>query len=110
MELELPRRASFGMFKGDHARFASRILRMATKWLSCRAGTCYAENATVYQTYDIQRQRNEDGNTIFEMVRRAEGADQCPVCRQMSHTSVEARAQNYYPGSGATSGDAIVID
>ena len=47
--------------------------------------------------------------TLFEAVRRAEGAEKCPVCRQMSYCTVEARAQTYYPGSGARD-DAIVID
>ena len=47
--------------------------------------------------------------TLFEVVRWAEGAEKCPVCRQMSHCTVKARAQTHHPRSGA-SDDAIVID
>ena len=47
--------------------------------------------------------------TLFEVVRRVEGAEKCPVCCQMSHCAVKARAQTHYPGSG-TSDDSIVIE
>ena len=59
--------------------------------------------------HDRQMINDAHAATLFEAVRRAEGAEKCPVCRQMSHSTVEARAQTYYPGSGV-SDDAIVID
>ena len=59
--------------------------------------------------HDRQMIADAHAATLFEAVRRAEGAEKCPVCRQMSHCTVEAGAQTHHPGSGA-SDDAIVID
>ena len=62
-----------------------------------------------YKHHDWQMIADACATTLFDLVRRAEGAEKCPVCRQMSYCTVEARAQTYYPGSGV-SDDAIVID
>ena len=62
-----------------------------------------------YGHHDRQMIADTYAATLFEAARRAEGAEKCPVCHQMSYCTVEARAQTYYPGSG-TSGDAIMID
>lgn len=78
--------------------------------VSCGGGHVLCKGChSTCQAHGILRQRNGDRQTIFEMVRRAEGADQCPVCCQMLHASVEAKTQNHCHGSGARS-DAIVVD
>ena len=66
----------------------------------CHVGYGHHDRQMIGDTYAV---------TLFEAVRQAEGAEKCPVCRQMSHCAVEARAQTYYPGSGA-SDDPIMID
>ena len=66
----------------------------------CHVGYGHHDRQMIADTYAV---------TLFEAVRQAEGAEKCPVCRQMSHCAVEARAQTYYPGSGA-SDDPIMID
>jgi hypothetical protein len=56
---------------------------------------------------DKRHQGETYAHTLFEAVRRHEGANKCPVCRQMSHCAVEAIAMIFY--SGKTADDAIVI-
>lgn len=75
----------------------------------------------VYEAHDRRMQagsieapgdadESDDDLSLSELVRRTEGADKCPVCRQMSHCAAEVVAQNYYPGSGRTEEEAIMID
>lgn len=62
-----------------------------------------------HEAYDRQIVDGTHANTMFELVRRNEGALICPVCRRMSHVATEAVAQNYYPGSGNTAEDPVEI-
>jgi hypothetical protein len=57
---------------------------------------------------DKRHQAETYPHTVLEAVRRHEGASNCPVCRQMSHCSVEAIAMIFY--SGKTLDDAIPVD
>jgi hypothetical protein len=50
---------------------------------------CYQEMTF----HDTEQQGRTSPTTLFEAVRRNEGADQCPQCRRMSHCSIEAIAQ-----------------
>ncbi len=59
--------------------------------------------------HDRQMITDTHASALLEAVRWAEGAEKCPVCHQMSHCAVKARAQTHCPGSGA-SDDAIMID
>jgi hypothetical protein len=57
---------------------------------------------------DKQQQGETYAHTLFEAVRRHEGANKCPVCRQMSNCAVEAIAMIFYSGKNLE--EAIVID
>ena len=78
--------------------------------MATRSWLCHAV-VTIFSGSPHDRQMIADAcaATLFEVVRWAEGAEKCPVCRQMSYCTVKARAQTHYPGSGA-SDNAIVID
>jgi hypothetical protein len=56
---------------------------------------------------DKRQQEQTYAHTLFEAVRRHEGASKCPVCRQASHCAIEALAMVFY--SGKTTEDAIRI-
>ena len=43
-----------------------------------------------YGHHDRQMIADTYAATLFEAVRRAEGAEKCPVCHRMSHCAVEA--------------------
>ncbi len=62
-----------------------------------------------YGHHDRQMIADAYAAALSEAVRWAEGAEKCPVCHQMSHCTVEAKAKTHPPGSGM-SDDAIMID
>lgn len=66
-------------------------------------GKCHRE----FAKHDVQHQLNTYAHTLYEAVRRAEGAEQCPNCRQISYCASVAAAKNYR--NGKTAEEAIVI-
>ena len=85
-------------------RDGARVIVMGCNGGHIMCGECY-------DAYE-QRQREEAeatvAATLFEAVRRNEGADKCPVCRQMSYCATEAVGYRFY--SGKTKDDAIPVD
>ncbi len=57
-----------------------------------------------------ERAIEEDDLSDEQYDGRLDGADICPCCRQMSHCATEVTIQNFFPGSGKTSEDAIMMD
>lgn len=75
--------------------------------LSCGGGHFVCEGCYDKHTaMDRDHIKDTYANTLWEAVRRAEGADKCPVCRQMSHCATIVAAKR----TGRTNEDAIEID
>lgn len=73
---------------------------------SCGGGHLFCKGC--YEDY-AAFDRQTVADCLSEAVRRAEGADKCPSCRQLSHCATIGIAQRFYPGSGRTEEDPVTI-